>query len=157
VFHSLRLRHKGERAECSRATTFARHQVICVASSSPEVLPALARADKLQRRAATVGFDWDEVAPVLEKVQEEIAELSRAIGDSAETRAELGDVLFAVANLGRHLGVDPELALRQANTRFGARFRAMEEAAAASGVSLGELSLAQLEELWEAAKAAEGR
>jgi len=123
----------------------------------PEALPALARADKLQRRAATVGFDWDEVAPVLEKVQEEIAELSRAIGDSAETRAELGDVLFAVANLGRHLGVDPELALRQANTRFGARFRAMEEAAAASGVSLGELSLAQLEELWEAAKAAEGR
>jgi len=122
----------------------------------PEALPALARADKLQRRAATVGFDWDEADPVRDKVQEEIAELSRAVGDHTATQAELGDVLFAVANLGRHLGIDPELALRQANARFGARFRSMEAAAAEAGSSLGDLPAERLEELWEAAKAAEG-
>jgi tetrapyrrole methylase family protein/MazG family protein len=122
----------------------------------PEAFPGLARADKLQRRAATVGFDWDEAAPVRDKVREEIDELRGALGDDAATQAELGDLLFAVVNLARHLDVDPELALRQANARFATRFRAMEEAAAAAGSSLGNLPAERLEELWEGAKAAEG-
>jgi ATP diphosphatase len=122
----------------------------------PEALPGLARADTLQRRAATVGFDWDEAAPVRDKVREEIDELRGALGDDAATQAELGDLLFAVVNLARHLDVDPELALRQANARFATRFRAMEEAAAAAGSSLGDLPAERLEGLWEGAKAAEG-
>ena len=120
-------------------------------------LPALLRAEKLQKRAARVGFDWPEAAPVFDKVLEEVAELREAAagrGPAAMT-AELGDLLFACVNLARHLGVDPEAALRGANATFTARFRHMEAALAASGRTAEEVGLAELDRLWEEAKRAE--
>lgn len=121
----------------------------------PRAMPAIMRADKMQRRAKSVGFDWDGPEPVMGKVVEEIAELAAVASDPAEATEELGDVLFAVVNLARHLGVDPELALAGANDRFTARFRAMEAAAAASDRALADHTLDELEELWELAKGEE--
>lgn len=118
----------------------------------PRALPAVARAHKVQSRARTAGFDWTESGPVFAKVEEELAEL-RAAGDDPKARtAELGDLLFAVVNLSRHLGVDPELALRGTTDRFAARFRSMEEACVVQGVAMRDLSPADLDEYWERAK-----
>jgi tetrapyrrole methylase family protein/MazG family protein len=113
----------------------------------PAGLPGMERAAKLQRRAATVGFDWDDPAQVLDKVREEVAELDQALGDRVEAEHELGDLMFSAVNLARHLHIDPEVALRRAVERFGDRFRRMEQ----SG-DLGQLSPLELNELWEAAK-----
>jgi ATP diphosphatase len=124
----------------------------------PVGLPALTRAAKLQRRAARVGFDWPEVAPVLEKLEEEIAEVRAelATGASQERLAEeVGDLLFAAANLARHLGVDGEGALRRANQKFERRFRAIEEALRAAGRNLEDASLEEMEEIWQRTKARE--
>jgi tetrapyrrole methylase family protein/MazG family protein len=118
----------------------------------PEALPGLARAEKIQRRAAAEGFDWAEAAPVLDKLQEEVAELAQAMADPAAAAEELGDVLFAAVNLARHLGIDSELALRGTTTRFAARFRWIEERLGATPMTA--MSLAELDELWEQAKAA---
>jgi len=119
-------------------------------------LPALMRAEKLTKRAARVGFDWPSAEPVLEKLQEEIGELEEAIAapkrDEAHIAEELGDILFVVANLCRKLSVDPEVALRNANSKFGKRFRAMEAMAAAQGVDFAGLTLDQQEALWVAVK-----
>lgn len=104
-----------------------------------EGLPALARAAKIQRRAASVGFDWPEADPVLEKVAEELGELQEAVSGRGSVDDELGDLLFSLVNLSRHLHVDPEMALRGATERFAARFRAMEAAGDLSGLSLQEL------------------
>jgi len=115
-------------------------------------LPALARAEKLQKRAARVGFDWDNISDVRSKILEEMEELSAA--QSPEHVAEeLGDLLFAVTNLARHHHVDPEAALRAANLKFERRFRAME--AMAGPVPFPDLSLDEQEALWQAVKAAE--
>ncbi len=118
-------------------------------------MPALNRAVKLQKRAARVGFDWDEARQVLDKIEEEVAELRAEVeqGAAAErVEDELGDLLFAVANLARHLHIDPEAALRRANAKFERRFRHMEAAFAANGESLAGQSLERLEEAWQAAK-----
>ena len=114
-------------------------------------LPALMRADKLQRRAARVGFDWPDDAGPRAKIAEELAEFAAAATD-AERIDEGGDLLFAVVNLLRHRGVDPEVALRGANAKFERRFAAME---AAAGASFAGLNLAVKEVLWAAAKSAE--
>jgi tetrapyrrole methylase family protein/MazG family protein len=103
----------------------------------PSTLPALARAAKVQRRAAGFGFDWRSTEAAMSKVREELAELESASPDSVED--ELGDVLFAVAALGRRLNVDPETALRKATGRFADRFDRMREAAEAEGVRLEDL------------------
>ena len=124
----------------------------------PLVLPALVRAAKLQRRAARVGFDWPEAAQVLDKFEEEIAELRAELeeGASAERLSdEIGDLLFAAVNLARHLDVDSEAALRQANAKFERRFRAIEQALGASGRRLEDASLDEMEALWQRAKIAE--
>ena len=113
----------------------------------PAGLPGMERAAKLQRRATTVGFDWDGPDQVMDKVREEVAELDQALGDRVEAEHELGDLLFTVVNLARHLHIDPEIALRRAADRFGGRFRRMEQ----SG-DLALLSPLELDELWEAAK-----
>ncbi len=118
----------------------------------PLALPALNRATKLGKRAAAVGFDWPDVKGVREKVSEELTELDEAT-DPAAVREELGDLLFSVANLARHLGVDPEQALVGANAKFERRFRGMEGEARATDTDLAGLSVAELEALWEQQKA----
>ena len=117
----------------------------------PVALPSLARAHKLQSRAATVGFDWPDLDGVVAKVNEELAEVLADRDDPDRTRHEIGDLLFSVVNLARHLDVDPEQALRAAAGRFDRRFRAME-----AGGTLAGLSLEDLDARWEAAKRAEG-
>ena len=120
----------------------------------PKALPALSRSQKLQKRAARVGFDWSELDAVREKVDEELGELAEAVseGDSAAIESEVGDIFLAMVNLARHLGVDAEAALRKANSRFEGRFRLMEAAAAEEGRWLQEEDLEQLERRWQTAK-----
>ena len=134
-----------------------------VLADVPRALPALLRAAKLGKRAARVGFDWDAPAGVRAKVAEELSELDRAMEQDDATRTasasaavveELGDLLFALANLGRHLRVEAETALRGANAKFEQRFGYMERAAAQRGLVLRELTLAQWEALWEESKVA---
>lgn len=121
----------------------------------PSALPALLRAEKLQKRAARVGFDWPQAAQVLDKIEEEIAELRTEIeikGTSARQEDEIGDLFFALANLARHLKIDPESALRHANTKFERRFRKIESWLAATDRSPGEAGLDEMEALWARAK-----
>lgn len=123
----------------------------------PLGLPALTRAQKLQRRAARVGFDWDDTGPVLAKLREETAEIEAALaaGDQAAVAEEMGDLLFTVVNLARRLDVDAETALRGTNAKFERRFRTLEAALAARGRRPQDVDLAELDAGWEAAKAAE--
>jgi ATP diphosphatase len=117
-------------------------------------LPALKRAQKLGKRAATVGFDWSDRQGVREKIDEEIGELEEAAaaGDPAQIEEEFGDLLFAVVNLARHMGVDAEKALMGANLKFEQRFRAMEQAISESGGRMQDHGLESLEREWRAAK-----
>jgi ATP diphosphatase len=121
----------------------------------PRALPSLSRAQKLQKRAARIGFDWPDADGVWAKVEEELIELREAISSDsqADIEAELGDVLISVVNLARHLGVDAEIAARGANSRFESRFRLMEQAALEVGVELQDETLEQLETRWQSAKA----
>lgn len=126
----------------------------------PRALPALERARKLQKRAARNGFDWTDTAPVLAKLKEEIRELEDALADEASAadshriKHELGDVLFSVVNLARHLDQEPESALRSANERFESRFRWIESTLQDKGGSLQNASLQELDALWDQAKEA---
>lgn len=122
-------------------------------------LPGLQRAVKLQSRAARVGFDWDEALPVLDKIREETAEVEaemRAGAPRELVEAELGDVLFACANLARHLQIDPEAAVRRTNAKFERRFRAVEAEFARRGQDMREVRLAELDAVWEEVKREEG-
>lgn len=125
----------------------------------PAGLPSLARADKLTRRAATVGFDWPDAAQVVAKVREELAEVEEAAagGEPARIADEIGDLLFAAANLARHHGVDPESALRGANEKFSRRFRAIEAELARHGRNPAQAGLDEMEAIWVRAKEAEKR
>jgi MazG family protein len=118
-------------------------------------LPALIRAQKLQKKAAKVGFDWPDAAPVLDKIREEADEIVAEIakGDSKAVAEEVGDLLFSVVNLARKLGVDAESALVAANTKFETRFGKVEDTLAAQGKQPGECSLAQLDAIWDQVKA----
>jgi MazG family protein len=121
-------------------------------------LPALMRAVKLQARAADVGFDWPSALTVVDKIVEEAHELAAADPkDRAHVEEEFGDMLFAVANLARHLKVDPETALRAANAKFVRRFKAIEDALRAQGRTPEDSTLNEMEALWQAAKAQERR
>ncbi len=119
-----------------------------------KTLPALLEAYQLTRRAARVGFDWDRVEGLFDKLGEETAELRGALrrGESTEREEEIGDLLFVAVNLARFLDIDPEIALKRANRKFGARFRQMEQTAAQGGRRLADLPKGDLEALWEAAK-----
>jgi nucleoside triphosphate diphosphatase len=119
-------------------------------------LPALLRAEKIQKRAARVGFDWKTIGPVIDKIEEELAELRSELSggkiDQARTTDELGDVLFAVANLARHCKVDPEAALRSTNDKFERRFRYIERRLREQGRKPADASLEEMEALWQEAK-----
>ncbi|WP_028774071.1 nucleoside triphosphate pyrophosphohydrolase [Shewanella waksmanii] len=122
----------------------------------PQALPALKRAAKIQKRVARVGFDWDELDPVVAKIHEEVdevlAEVNAADIDQDKVVDEMGDLLFAVVNLSRHLQVDPEQALRQANRKFERRFRGVEQLAAENNKPLQQHTLAELDRYWEQVK-----
>ena len=132
----------------------------------PVGLPGLTRAVKLQKRAAKVGFDWPNLDPVLAKAEEEIAELKAAMGEYGDTTdesskehvaEEFGDLLFVMANIARHLGVDPEAALRGANSKFVRRFGGIETALAAQGRKPEDATLEEMDQLWDAAKKTENK
>ncbi|MDF0698021.1 nucleoside triphosphate pyrophosphohydrolase [Rhizobium sp. MC63] len=119
--------------------------------------PALTEALKLQERAAKVGFDWSAPEPILDKIEEEIGELRVALrdGDRAKVSDELGDLIFAVVNIGRHVKTDPEQALRGTNMKFRRRFNHIENVLEAEGETLEAASLERMEEIWQSAKAIE--
>ena len=125
----------------------------------PRTLPALSRAAKLSKRAARVGFDWSNAEGVLAKIREELEEVEEALaaGDRQHAQEEVGDLLFAVTNLARTLGTDPEQCLRRTNAKFERRFRFVESALAESERPLNEASLDEMESHWQAAKAQEQR
>jgi ATP diphosphatase len=120
----------------------------------PRALPAMERARKLQKRAAQVGFDWAEIAPVLEKLKEEVAEFEEALarGDLERMSDELGDVLFATINLARHSKIEPEVALRSTNQRFETRFKWIEAALSQQDKVFKDANLEELDALWDQAK-----
>lgn len=120
----------------------------------PHTFPALLRGAKIAKKASRAGFDWENTLQVLEKVDEETAELKTAIagGKPAEIEHEFGDLLFALVNLGRFLQINPEVAMVEANRRFERRFRAMEQIASESGVSIRDAGMETLDRLWEEAK-----
>ncbi len=117
-------------------------------------LPALKRADKVQKRCARIGFDWPDAGPVWEKLDEEIAEVREALasGNHDAVEDEIGDLLFTVVNLARHCSIDSEQALQRASAKFEKRFRRVEQLATAQAVSLQTLTLAQLDARWDTAK-----
>lgn len=137
-----------------RAAKAAAPEQLSLLDDVPQALPALSRAAKLQKRAAQVGFDWPEALPVLDKVREELDEVLEAMSenDPQAIAEELGDLLFAVANLARHLKVEPEAALRAANGKFERRFRFIEQALREAGRPIENCSLDELDALWGEAK-----
>ncbi len=144
--------------EQKRAERTARRQGATLAGI-PVGLPALTRAEKLTRRAARVGFDWPDVAAVLDKLEEEAAELRAELADASRERLqdEVGDLLFVLANLCRKLDLDAEACLRAANRKFERRFAAVEASLAAEGRAPAEATLPEMEAFWQAAKTGERR
>lgn len=145
-WEAIKARERGERQQ---------HGVL---DDVPLALPALPRAQKLQKRAAGVGFDWPDALPVLAKLEEEIEELRQALvaGAADAVREEVGDILFTCVNLSRQLKLDAERALRESASKFERRFRLMERFAEAAGSDLDSLDDAALDALWERAKTAAG-
>jgi MazG family protein len=156
-----------EREEKTATSPWAGGEPACsILEDVPLGLPALTRALKLQHKAARVGFDWPSLAPVFDKLKEELAELEQAAGAATRDRErverskveeELGDLLFVVANVARHLGIDPEGALRGANQKFVRRFGRIEALLAAEGRTPAQSTLAEMDRLWDQAKAEEPR
>lgn len=140
-----------------RAEKAAAPEQLSLLDDVPAALPALSRAAKLQKRAANVGFDWADATPVVAKIQEELDEVREAManGQAAQVAEEVGDLLFVMVNLARHLQVDAEDALRQANAKFERRFRFIEEALKAQDRTPQEASLEEMDALWDAAKVEE--
>jgi MazG family protein len=148
-WETMKARERGASADTTPAKT--------TLSGVPKTLPSLLRAYEVSARAAAVGFDWARTADVLDKIEEEVAEVRReveagATGDLSRAEEEMGDLLFAIANLSRKLGIEPEAALRRANEKFIRRFDAVEHAFAARGTSLQDASLEAMEREWERVK-----
>jgi len=142
--------------EALKASERAAKGVGSVLAGLPVALPALTRALKLQNRAARVGFDWPDLAPVFAKLQEEVGELQAELAqaDTDRLEDEVGDILFVMANVARHLKVDPEKALRRANAKFERRFHFIEQTLAEMGKKPADSSLEEMDGLWDRAKAA---
>lgn len=141
-WEQIKLAEKGERRETSAL------------NGVPEELPALLRARRLQEKASRVGFDWNSLDPVLDKVKEELGEFEEVLrsGDPNRREEELGDLLFALVNAARFLEINPEEALRQTNRKFVSRFQYIEKEALRSGRDLSSLSLEEMDRYWEQAK-----
>ncbi len=142
--------------EIKKAEKAGREGPASLIGDLPRTLPALVGAFRVQEKAAAVGFDWPDAEGPLAKVREEVSEVETALAcsapDARQTAAEIGDVLFAVVNLARHLKVDPELELRRATTRFRGRFLHVEQRLAAEGRTPRQSTLAEMDALWEEAK-----
>lgn len=150
----IKAQEKARRAEAGRSDPPGRAGAL---AGVPAGLSALARALKLQQKAGKVGFDWNDASQVLAKIREETDEIAAelASGDNDKVAGEIGDLLFVVVNLARHLDVDPETALRTTNLKFERRFAAIEDALAASGKTPKDATLAEMDALWDQAKASE--
>jgi ATP diphosphatase len=148
LWERIKLEEKAEHGEAAPTGALA---------GVPVALPALTRALKLQKKASRVGFDWNDPRAVLAKIREEADEIEAELDGSskADAAAEVGDLLFAVVNLARHLDADPEDVLRQTNLKFERRFGSIERALAARGKKPKEATLAEMDALWDVAKAAE--
>jgi ATP diphosphatase len=145
LWETIKAQEKADRGEPAPTGTLA---------GVPVALPALTRALKLQNKAGQVGFDWNDPRAVLAKIREEADEIEAALDemDKAHAATEVGDLLFAVVNLGRHLDADPEGVLRQTNLKFERRFASIERALAARGKSPKDATLAEMDALWDEAK-----
>ncbi|HZL39857.1 MAG TPA: nucleoside triphosphate pyrophosphohydrolase [Pseudolabrys sp.] len=148
LWERIKMQEKAERGEAA---------AIGVLAGVPIALPALTRALKLQAKAGRVGFDWNDPRAVLAKIREEADEIEAELDnlDKSDAAAEVGDLLFAVVNLARHLGADPEDILRQTNLKFERRFGSIERALAARGKTPKDATLTEMDALWDAAKTAE--
>lgn len=157
LWGEIKAEEKKEKAERRRAAGLPVEQAAGALDGVPLPLPALTRALKLQEKASRVGFDWNDARQVLAKIREETDELSEALdaGGSAAIKDEMGDLLFAVVNLARHAGVDPEAALRGTNDKFTRRFGYLEQALNAQGRGPAQASLSEMEALWQEAKGLE--
>ena len=148
LWERIKLQEKADRGEAAPTGALA---------GVPIALPALTRALKLQNKAGNVGFDWNDPRAVLAKIREEADEIEAELDgpDTTKATAEVGDLLFAVVNLVRHLGADPEDVLRQANLKFERRFGSIESALASRGKTPKDATLAEMDALWDATKVAE--
>ncbi|WP_439499946.1 nucleoside triphosphate pyrophosphohydrolase [Bosea sp. (in: a-proteobacteria)] len=158
LWHRIKAQEKAEKAAAHRAAGLPEvEESKSVLAGVPHTLPALTRAWKLQAKASTVGFDWNNARLVLDKIREETAEIDEALatGDKAAIREEIGDLLFVVANLARHVDADPEGCLNEANAKFERRFRGIEARLAAEDRQAKDATLDELEALWQAVKRAE--
>ena len=158
LLHEAQIKQRWEEIKAEeRAEKSAAPEQLSLLDDVPSALPALSRAAKLQKRTAQVGFDWPDALPVVDKVREELDEVLEAMSedDPEAVAEEIGDLLFVVVNLARHLKVDPENALRAANRKFERRFRFIEQALRDSGRAIENCDLETLDALWGEAKKGE--
>lgn len=158
LWHAIKAQEKADKARARAATGLPeKTEDKGVLAGIPQTLTALTRAWKLQAKASTVGFDWNDARLVLDKIREETAEIDEAMasGDKAAIREEIGDLLFVVANLARHVDADPEGVLQAANAKFERRFKGIEDALEAQGRTAKDATLDEMEALWQAVKRAE--
>jgi len=158
LWHKIKAQEKADKASARHAAGLPeRTEDKGVLAGVPHTLPALSRAWKLQAKASTVGFDWNNARLVLDKIREETAEIDEALasGDKAAIKEEIGDLLFVVANLARHVDADPEGCLHAANAKFERRFKGIEQALEVEGKAAKDATLAEMEALWQMVKRAE--
>jgi ATP diphosphatase len=157
LWSQIKAREKHDRLEARRQAGAPEEPPGGALAGAPLALPALTRAVKMQEKAGKVGFDWNDAHAVLAKLREETAEIEEALaaGDAEGVKGEVGDLLFVVANLARHLNVDPETALRGANAKFERRFAHIEARLGDQGRQPAEASLEEMDALWNEAKAVE--
>lgn len=158
LWHRIKAQEKAEKVAAREAAGLPeKTEDKGVLAGVPHTLPSLTRAWKIQAKASTVGFDWNDARLVLDKIREETAEIDEALasGDKAAIKEEIGDLLFVVANLARHVDADPEGCLHAANAKFERRFKGIEQALEAQGRSAKDATLEEMEALWQAVKRSE--
>ena len=157
LWHDIKAQEKAAKASKAAKAASGGQGAEGALAGVPAILPALTRALKLQQKASKVGFDWNDPKAVIDKIREETDEIEAELGHGEAERLndEIGDLLFVVVNLARHLDVDPESALRKTNLKFERRFAAVEDELAAVGKTPQDATLAEMDALWDAAKARE--